>query len=38
VNDDDGEPGMTKEEIVLPDGRYLIFYRFEDEGEPETPS
>jgi hypothetical protein len=35
VNDDDDERGMIKEEILLPDGRYLIYYRFDD--EPETP-
>jgi hypothetical protein len=28
VNDDAGEPGMVKEEIALPDGRYLIYYTF----------
>jgi hypothetical protein len=25
---------MIKEKITLPDGRYLIYYRFEDEENP----
>ena len=25
------EPGVVKEEIALPDGRYLIYYTFEDD-------
>jgi hypothetical protein len=25
------EPGMVKEEITLPDGRYLIYYTFVDD-------
>lgn len=28
MSDDVAEPGMTKDEIVLPDGRYLIYYTF----------
>jgi hypothetical protein len=24
---------MVKEEIILPDGRYVIFYRFETEDD-----
>ncbi len=24
------EPGLVKDEMVLPDGRYLIFYSFTD--------
>jgi hypothetical protein len=27
---------MIKEKITLPDGRYLIYYRFEDEKPPEA--
>jgi hypothetical protein len=33
---DDPDPGLVKDEIVLPDGRYLIYYTFpadeNDEG------
>jgi hypothetical protein len=32
MNDENAEPGMVKEEIALPDGRYLIYYSFEDAG------
>jgi hypothetical protein len=28
------EPGLVKEEIALPDGRYLIYYTFTDGDEP----
>ena len=28
-----GPNAMKKETIVLPDGRYLIYYRFEDSGK-----
>jgi hypothetical protein len=31
VNDDTPDPGVVKEEITLPDGRYLIYYTFADE-------
>jgi len=27
------EPGMVKEEIILPDGRYLIYYTFSPANE-----
>jgi hypothetical protein len=30
------EPGMFKEEITLPDGRYLIYYTFVDDDEQEA--
>jgi hypothetical protein len=31
VNGDDAaEPGTHKNEIALPDGRYLIYYTFDD--------
>jgi hypothetical protein len=30
VSDDD-EPGLVKDEITLPDGRYLIYYTFPEE-------
>jgi hypothetical protein len=37
VNDDTHEPGMVKDQITLPDGRYLIYYTFaEDEHADET--
>jgi hypothetical protein len=26
----DAEPGLIKDEITLPDGRYLIYYTFDD--------
>jgi hypothetical protein len=29
---DGAEPGMIRERTTLPDGRYLIFYTFEDEA------
>ena len=35
MSDDSAEPGLTKDEIVLPDGRYLIFYAFADDEAPE---
>lgn len=36
---DDPDPGLIKDEIVLPDGRYLIYYTFTDDenGEGEAP-
>jgi Tol biopolymer transport system component len=37
VNDDTPEPGMVKEEITLPDGRYLIYYTFESSDEDARP-
>ena len=27
------EPGLDKEEIALPDGRYLIYYAFGDDDD-----
>ncbi len=27
---------MEKRRITLPDGRYLIYYRFDDEKKPES--
>jgi hypothetical protein len=33
VNDDTPEPGMAKETIALPDGRYLIYYTFPEDGD-----
>ena len=27
---DDAEPGMLRREVVLPDGRILIFYTFDE--------
>lgn len=39
MDDDAPEPGMEKDEIVLPDGRYLIFYTFENgDGDGDGPS
>ncbi|MDB5043257.1 MAG: hypothetical protein JWN27_3983 [Candidatus Eremiobacteraeota bacterium] len=32
MNGDGAEPGMIRERTTLPDGRYLIFYTFEDEA------
>jgi hypothetical protein len=32
VNVDGAEPGMIREQTTLPDGRYLIFYTFDDEA------
>ncbi len=37
MNDDAPEPGLVKEEIVLPDGRYLIYYSFTDDDEGAAP-
>jgi hypothetical protein len=31
MNDAAPEPGMVKEPITLPDGRYLIYYTFDDD-------
>jgi len=33
MNDAAPEPGMVKEQITLPDGRYLIYYTFEDNDD-----
>ncbi len=33
VNDDTAEPGMKKAEVALPDGRYLIYYTFDDDDD-----
>ena len=30
--DDVAEPGMHKDQITLPDGRYLIYYTFDDDN------
>lgn len=30
MNDDSADPGMVKEEIIKPDGRYLIYYTWPD--------
>ncbi len=30
ITDETPEPGMAKEQITLPDGRYLIYYTFPD--------
>ena len=38
MNDDTPEPGMVKEQITLPDGRYLIYYTFTEDGEGEFPA
>jgi hypothetical protein len=32
---DGAEPGMIREQTTLPDGRYLIFYTFDDEPAAE---
>jgi hypothetical protein len=32
---DDAEPGLIKDEITLPDGRYLIYYTFADGAHDE---
>jgi len=32
MSGDGAEPGMIRERTTLPDGRYLIFYTFEDEA------
>ncbi|MDB5069438.1 MAG: hypothetical protein JWM87_549 [Candidatus Eremiobacteraeota bacterium] len=29
---------MVKEQITLPDGRYLIYYTFPEDGEGELPA
>jgi hypothetical protein len=35
MSDETSEPGVTKERIALPDGRYLIYYTFpEDVAAP----
>jgi hypothetical protein len=34
---DDAEPGLIKDEITLPDGRYLIYYTFDDAPDSEDP-
>ena len=31
AGDEPGEPGMVRTETTLADGRYVIFYTFEDE-------
>ena len=31
--DDVAEPGMQKDQITLPDGRYLIYYTFGDDDD-----
>ena len=31
MNEPPPDPGVVKDEIVLPDGRYLIYYTFEDD-------
>jgi hypothetical protein len=31
TTDETPEPGMAKERITLPDGRYLIYYTFPDD-------
>ena len=33
MSDDAPEPGMEKERITLPDGRYLIYYTFDDDSD-----
>lgn len=33
MNGDTPDPGMVKEEITLPDGRYLIYYTFSGDGD-----
>lgn len=38
MSDDDPEPGLVKEEVTLPDGRYLIFYSFTDKENADGPS
>jgi|GEM_PF-5399593 len=35
MNETTTEPGMLKEQIALPDGRYLIYYTFEEEVDAE---
>jgi hypothetical protein len=35
MSDDGAEPGMIRERTRLPDGRYLIFYTFDDEAADE---
>ncbi len=37
MNGDAPDPGLVKEEIALPDGRYLIYYSFDDEDEAAAP-
>ena len=32
------EPGMTKETITKPDGRYLIYYTFPGDESPDQPA
>ena len=31
MSDETPEPGMVKETITKPDGRYLIYYTFDDD-------
>jgi hypothetical protein len=33
TGDDDAEPGMIRERATLPDGRYVVFYSFDDDGD-----
>lgn len=33
MSDDTPDPGVSKETITLPDGRYLIYYTFPDTDE-----
>ena len=32
MNETTPEPGVHAEQIVLPDGRYLIYYTFDDDA------
>jgi hypothetical protein len=36
MSKEDGPTGMQKRRITLHDGRYLIFYTFEDEPVPDA--
>ncbi|HVG33385.1 MAG TPA: hypothetical protein VM911_09900 [Pyrinomonadaceae bacterium] len=36
MSKEDGPKGMQKRRITLHDGRYLIFYTFEDEPVPDA--
>ena len=35
-DDETPEPGMHKERITLPDGRYLIYYTFDETDAPDS--
>ncbi|HEX3462990.1 MAG TPA: hypothetical protein VHS78_02910 [Candidatus Elarobacter sp.] len=36
TDDETPDPGVHEERITLPDGRYLIYYTFDDSDAPES--